>query len=140
MSAKTRQGVSASLKETGELAELFGCVTRLAVEGKRTSPQVAVLRTCVQRFKENLSGTILLRPVSQAELEAVHSLPLSLFHVSIRTTRTLERDRIETVGQLIARSELELLNLRPMLFGRKSLREVYEMILIPLGLSLRESQ
>jgi len=55
---------------------------------------------------------------------------------SVRTINCLRRESIATVGQLIERSEADLMGVRN--FGRKSLQEVKDK-LAGLGLALRES-
>lgn len=50
------------------------------------------------------------------------SMPLSELELSVRASNCLESARIETVGQLVAQSDADLLKLRS--FGRTSLREV----------------
>lgn len=56
---------------------------------------------------------------------------------SVRTYNCLRKARIETLGELIKNSEVELLNIRN--FGRKSLNEVLEK-LASFGLKLKESR
>ena len=60
-------------------------------------------------------------------------LPVSILPLSIRPRNTLRCARIETVGQLIQTTEPELLRMKN--FGRKSLREIRE-ILGSMGLFL----
>ena len=61
-------------------------------------------------------------------------LPVSKLGLSIRPRNALKEAQIETVGQLIQKKESELLRIKN--FGRKSLREIRE-ILGSMGLFLR---
>jgi len=54
--------------------------------------------------------------------------------ISVRTRHAFEVERIEYVWQLVQRTPAELMRVPN--FGRKSLKEVEEEILRPLGLSL----
>jgi DNA-directed RNA polymerase subunit alpha len=67
------------------------------------------------------------------------NMPISELELSVRASNCLESARIETVGQLIAQPESELLKLRS--FGRTSLREVKKKLLemdLDLGMELPE--
>jgi len=67
------------------------------------------------------------------------SMPISELDLSVRASNCLESARIETVGQLVAQTEPELLKLRS--FGRTSLREVkrkLQDIGLDLGMELPE--
>ncbi len=67
------------------------------------------------------------------------NMPLAELDLSVRASNCLESARIDTVGQLIAQKESELLKLRS--FGRTSLREVKRKLLdldLDLGMELPE--
>ena len=64
------------------------------------------------------------------------SMPISALDLSIRASNGLEAEGIQTVGELVARTEEELLKFKN--FGRTSLREV-EKKLESLGLSIIKS-
>lgn len=61
------------------------------------------------------------------------SLPISELELSVRSTNCLKEARIKTIGDLVRRSELEMLKYRN--FGKKSLAEINK-ILVSMGLSL----
>jgi DNA-directed RNA polymerase subunit alpha len=60
-------------------------------------------------------------------------IPISELELSVRSSNCLREARIKTIGDLVRRSELEMLKYRN--FGKKSLAEINK-ILIPMGLSL----
>lgn len=67
------------------------------------------------------------------------NMPIAELELSVRASNCLESARIDTVGQLIAQPESELLKLRS--FGRTSLREVKRKLLeldLDLGMELPE--
>ncbi|MFG0286464.1 MAG: DNA-directed RNA polymerase subunit alpha [Phycisphaerales bacterium JB039] len=67
------------------------------------------------------------------------SMPIAELDLSVRASNCLESARIDTVGQLVAQTESELLKLRS--FGRTSLREVKRKLLdleLDLGMDLPE--
>ena len=64
------------------------------------------------------------------------SLPVEDLELSVRSYNCLKREGIHTVGELVARSEEDLLDIRN--FGSKSIDEVKE-TLATLGLTLRDS-
>ena len=61
------------------------------------------------------------------------AMPISALDLSIRASNSLEAEGIQTVGELISRTEEELVKLKN--FGRTSLKEV-EKKLEALGLSI----
>lgn len=75
-------------------------------------------------------------PPTDATLAADLALPIEELNVSIRSLNCLKREGIHTVGELTARSELDLMDIRN--FGEKSIAEVKEK-LYELGLSLKDS-
>lgn len=64
------------------------------------------------------------------------SLPIEDLNLTVRSYNCLKREGIHTVGELVARSEQDLLDIRN--FGTKSIVEV-KMTLHNLGLALRDS-
>ncbi|CAM3613857.1 DNA-directed RNA polymerase subunit alpha [Occultella aeris] len=62
--------------------------------------------------------------------------PIEQLDLTIRSYNCLKREGIHTVGELVARSEADLLDIRN--FGAKSITEVKEK-LVGLGLSLKDS-
>jgi DNA-directed RNA polymerase subunit alpha len=73
---------------------------------------------------------------TDAALAADLALPIEELNLSIRSYNCLKREGIHTVGELVARSEADLLDIRN--FGAKSITEVTEK-LQKLGLSLKDS-
>lgn len=63
-------------------------------------------------------------------------MPIEELNLTQRSYNCLKREGIHTVGELVSRSENDLLNIRN--FGSKSIDEVKEK-LAALGLSLKES-
>ncbi|MBE6477953.1 MAG: DNA-directed RNA polymerase subunit alpha [Propionibacteriaceae bacterium] len=74
-------------------------------------------------------------PVDE-QLAADLALPVDDLHLSVRSYNCLKREGIHTVGELVSRSEQDLLDIRN--FGSKSIDEVKEK-LAELGLSLKDS-
>lgn len=99
----------------GTLVELFGLARELNVnaEGIEIGPS----------------------PVDEQIAESLN-LPVEDLDLSVRSYNCLKREGIHTVGELVARSEEDLLDIRN--FGSKSIDEVKE-TLASLGLSLRDS-
>jgi DNA-directed RNA polymerase subunit alpha len=64
------------------------------------------------------------------------AMPIEQLDLTIRSYNCLKREGIHTVGELVARSEADLLDIRN--FGAKSITEVKEK-LVGLGLSLKDS-
>jgi DNA-directed RNA polymerase subunit alpha len=73
---------------------------------------------------------------TDAALAADLALPVEDLDLTIRSYNCLKREGIHTVGELVARSESDLLDIRN--FGSKSIGEVKEK-LAALGLSLKDS-
>lgn len=73
---------------------------------------------------------------TDAALAADLALPVEQLDLSIRSYNCLKREGIHTVGELVARSEADLLDIRN--FGAKSINEVKDK-LVELGLSLKDS-
>ncbi|MDD5449531.1 MAG: DNA-directed RNA polymerase subunit alpha [Candidatus Omnitrophica bacterium] len=69
----------------------------------------------------------------EVELYEKLSLPISELELSVRSTNCLKEARIKTIGDLVKKSELEMLKYRN--FGKKSLGEINK-ILTSMGLSL----
>ena len=99
----------------GTLVELFGLARELNVnaEGIEIGPS----------------------PVDEQIAESLN-LPVEDLDLSVRSYNCLKREGIHTVGELVARSEEDLLDIRN--FGSKSIDEVKE-TLAGLGLALRDS-
>src|SRR5690606_2833045 len=73
---------------------------------------------------------------TDAALAADLALPIEELNLTIRSYNCLKREGIHQVGELVARSEADLLDIRN--FGAKSINEVKEK-LAELGLSLKDS-
>ena len=73
---------------------------------------------------------------TDAALAADLALPIEELQLTIRSYNCLKREGIHTVGELVARSEADLLDIRN--FGAKSITEVKEK-LVGLGLNLKDS-
>ncbi|QCB92936.1 DNA-directed RNA polymerase subunit alpha [Cellulomonas shaoxiangyii] len=73
---------------------------------------------------------------TDAALAADLALPIEDLQLTIRSYNCLKREGIHTVGELVARSEADLLDIRN--FGAKSITEVKEK-LAELGLTLKDS-
>src|SRR6476646_2234256 len=74
-------------------------------------------------------------PVDE-QLAADLALPIEELELTVRSYNCLKREGIHTVGELVARSEADLLDIRN--FGAKSIDEV-KAKLVEMGLSLKES-
>ncbi|WP_454293772.1 DNA-directed RNA polymerase subunit alpha [Salana multivorans] len=73
---------------------------------------------------------------TDVELAQDLALPIEDLQLTIRSYNCLKREGIHTVGELVARSEADLLDIRN--FGQKSIVEVKER-LVGLGLTLKDS-
>src|SRR5947208_9575514 len=73
---------------------------------------------------------------SDAALAADLALPIEELDLTVRSYNCLKREGIHTVGELVARSEADLLDIRN--FGAKSIDEV-KAKLVGMGLSLKDS-
>ena len=72
----------------------------------------------------------------QAALAADLALPIEDLDLTVRSYNCLKREGIHSVGELVSRSEADLLDIRN--FGAKSIDEV-KMKLVGMGLSLKDS-
>lgn len=73
---------------------------------------------------------------TDAALAADLALPVEELDLTVRSYNCLKREGIHTVGELVARSEADLLDIRN--FGSKSINEVKDK-LVTMGLSLKDS-
>ena len=73
---------------------------------------------------------------TDAAIAADLALPIEELNLTVRSYNCLKREGIHTVGELVARSEQDLLDIRN--FGAKSIEEVQQK-LIDMGLALRDS-
>ena len=71
-----------------------------------------------------------------AQLAADLALPIEELDLTVRSYNCLKREGIDTVGELISRTEADLLDIRN--FGQKSIDEV-KMKLAAMGLGLKDS-
>ena len=74
-------------------------------------------------------------PAEEEVKNKILSFPIEEMEFSVRTFNCLKKENIDTVGELLERTEDDLLNIRN--FGKRSLEEVIEK-LAALELSLRE--
>jgi DNA-directed RNA polymerase subunit alpha len=73
---------------------------------------------------------------TDAALAADLALPIEDLNLTVRSYNCLKREGIHTVGELVSRSEQDLLDIRN--FGAKSIEEVKQK-LIDMGLALKDS-
>jgi DNA-directed RNA polymerase subunit alpha len=73
---------------------------------------------------------------ADAAFAADLAVPIEELNLTVRSYNCLRRERIHTVGELVARSEQDLLDIRN--FGAKSIEEVKQK-LTGMGLALRDS-
>ncbi|RKX50543.1 MAG: DNA-directed RNA polymerase subunit alpha, partial [Thermotogae bacterium] len=76
--------------------------------------------------------------VQEAEEEDVSSKKIDELELSVRALNCLKRDRIETIGDLLNRTEDDLLKIKN--FGAKSLEEVKKKLKEKFGLELRKGE
>ena len=76
-------------------------------------------------------------PPEDAERQKLLAMRVDELDFSVRTMNCLRREGVASVGELVERSDADLMKVRN--FGRKSLQEVQDK-LAGLGLSLRESE
>jgi DNA-directed RNA polymerase subunit alpha len=69
----------------------------------------------------------------QRQLKDKMKMPISELELSVRSSNCLREAKIKTIGDLVSKSELEMLKFRN--FGKKSLAEINK-ILIDMGISL----
>ncbi len=84
-------------------------------------------------FVESASPRIVQKTQISSELEQLLAKPLADLELSVRANNCLESARIATIGELVRKTESDLLRLRS--FGKTSLREIRRK-LADLGLSL----
>src|SRR5699024_6779269 len=72
----------------------------------------------------------------EADHIAAYSMPIEELELAVRSNNCFKREGVHTVGDLVARSESDLLDIRN--FGQKSINEV-KVKLAALGLSLKDS-
>ena len=118
----------------------------LAVETKPSiTPRDAVAsagRTLVELFglarelNVDAEGIEIGPSPAEADTIAAYAMPIEDLDLTVRSYNCLKREGIHTVGELVSRSEADLLDIRN--FGAKSIDEVKEK-LYELGLSLKDS-
>jgi len=74
---------------------------------------------------------------TDAALAADLAVPIEELNLTVRSYNCLKREGIHSVGELVARSEQDLLGIRA--FGAKSIEEVKQR-LFDMGLALRDSR
>ncbi|MBV7294680.1 DNA-directed RNA polymerase subunit alpha [Corynebacterium sp. TAE3-ERU12] len=89
-----------------------------------------------RELNEQSEGLELGPSPTEQEDVAAFSTPIEDLEFSMRSYNCLKREQIDTVGQLAARTESDLLDIRN--FGEKSITEIKEK-LAELGLSLKDS-
>jgi DNA-directed RNA polymerase subunit alpha len=72
----------------------------------------------------------------EADTIAAYAMPIEDLDLTVRSYNCLKREGIHTVGELVSRSEADLLDIRN--FGAKSIDEV-KLKLVGLGLALKDS-
>ena len=76
------------------------------------------------------------RQKEESEMQAKLSLPVTELDLSVRASNCLEAENIRTIGELVSRSEPELLQIRN--FGRVSLDEIQRKpAVMGLGIGVR---
>jgi DNA-directed RNA polymerase subunit alpha len=73
---------------------------------------------------------------AEADTIAAYAMPIEDLDLTVRSYNCLKREGIHTVGELVSRSEADLLDIRN--FGAKSIDEV-KLKLVGLGLALKDS-
>ncbi|MCS7174533.1 DNA-directed RNA polymerase subunit alpha [Pseudothermotoga sp.] len=74
--------------------------------------------------------------MSHSEEESIYSKKIDELELSIRSLNCLRRDKIETIGDLLKRTEEDLLKIKN--FGPKSLEEVKQKLFEKFGLTLKK--
>ncbi|WP_417564791.1 DNA-directed RNA polymerase subunit alpha [Microbacterium sp.] len=117
LDVETKSAISPRRRRVGTktLTELFGLARELNVEAEGIEIGPA--------------------PV-EAVLSSELSMPIEDLDLSVRSYNCLKREGINTVSELVALSETQLMNIRN--FGQKSVDEVRDK-LVSLGLSLKDS-
>ena len=78
-----------------------------------------------------------LEPGADAQMAKLYAMPIEELDLSVRPYNCLKRAGINTVGDLMQRTEEEIVSVKN--FGRKSLDEVRDKITV-LGLSLKRRE
>ncbi|GAC56398.1 DNA-directed RNA polymerase subunit alpha [Gordonia hirsuta DSM 44140 = NBRC 16056] len=118
LDVETKNSITArdALASAGKtLVELFGLARELNVEAE---------------------GIEIGPSPAEADHIAAFSLPIEDLDLSVRSYNCLKREGVHSVGELVARTESDLLDIRN--FGQKSIDEV-KVKLYDLGLSLKDS-
>ena len=89
-----------------------------------------------QELNEQAEGIDIGPSPTDAALAADLALPIEEMDLTVRSYNCLKREGIHSVGELVSRSEADLLDIRN--FGAKSIDEV-KMKLVGLGLALKDS-
>jgi len=89
-----------------------------------------------RELDENAEGIDIGPSPQDAQLAADLALPIEELDLTVRSYNCLKREGINTVGELISRTEADLLDIRN--FGQKSIDEV-KLKLAAMGLSLKDS-
>jgi DNA-directed RNA polymerase subunit alpha len=89
-----------------------------------------------QELNEQAEGIDIGPSPSDAALAADLALPIEEMDLTVRSYNCLKREGIHTVGELVSRSEADLLDIRN--FGSKSIDEV-KVKLAQMGLGLKDS-
>jgi DNA-directed RNA polymerase subunit alpha len=97
---------------------------------------LAVLFGVARELNVNAEGVDIGPSPTDAALAADLALPIDELNLTVRSYNCLRREGIHTVGELVARSEQDVLDIRN--FGAKSIEEVKQK-LIGMGLALRDS-
>jgi carbon monoxide dehydrogenase subunit G len=124
---QTRVNVHTTLNVTGRPAQ-FGRGVMAEVSGK-----------IIEKFSANLAGQLAGAGQPEAAVsdrqvpDSRMAIPIQELNLPARSVNSLKGEGIDTVGQLVSRTEIELLTIRNL--GRKSVSEI-EQRLGDLGLSL----
>jgi len=94
------------------------------------------LHQLVAQLNLDAEGIEMGPSVMDAALAADLALPIEDLDLTVRSYNCLKREGIHTVGELVGRSEADLLDIRN--FGSKSIDEV-KAKLVSMGMSLKDS-
>ena len=114
-----------------------------AVDHARATALASAGSTLVELFglarelDETAEGIDIGPSPQDAQLAADLALPIEELDLTVRSYNCLKREGINSVGELIARTEADLLDIRN--FGQKSIDEV-KMKLAGMGLGLKDSR
>ena len=89
-----------------------------------------------RELNEEAEGIEIGPSPAEADHIAAYGMPIDDLDLSVRSYNCLKREGVHTVGELVARSETDLLDIRN--FGQKSIDEV-KVKLNELGLSLKDA-